>query len=254
MERRTLAEVKAWLEEDLARGPVEIAVAGDIEPDAVIDAVARTFGALPARGPRRPLNDLRRVRFPADPFRREFAIATEIPKADLALYWPTTDGRDIRLARRLNLLAEVLSDRLRLKVREELGDAYSPGVGSVAGDVFPGFGYIQAGITVDPSKTAVILGVVETVAAELAAEGVNEDELKRAKEPVLTSLRESARSNGYWVSNVLAKAQEKPEVLDWCRSRYADNEAITRDELSGLARKYLVFGRASSVAVKPAAE
>ena len=254
MERRTLAEVKAWLEEDLARGPVEIAVAGDIEPDAVIDAVARTFGALPARGPRRPLNDLRRVRFPADPFRREFAIATEIPKADLALYWPTTDGRDIRLARRLNLLAEVLSDRLRLKVREELGDAYSPGVGSVAGDVFPGFGYIQAGITVDPSKTAVILGVVETVAAELAAEGVNKDELKRAKEPVLTSLRESARSNGYWVSNVLAKAQEKPEVLDWCRSRYADNEAITRDELSGLARKYLVFGRASSVAVKPAAE
>ena len=141
-----------------------------------------------------------------------------------------------------------------MKVREELGDAYSPGVGSVAGDVFPGFGYIQAGITVDPSKTAVILGVVETVAAELAAEGVNEDELKRAKEPVLTSLRESERSNGYWVSNVLAKAQEKPEVLDWCRSRYDDNKSITRDELAGLARKYLVFGRASSVAVKPAAK
>ena len=254
MERRNLAEVKAWLDEDLKRGPVEIAVAGDIEPEAVIDAVARTFGALPARGPRKSLEELRRVHFPAKPFQREFVIASEIPKAELALYWPTTDGRDIQLARRLNLLAEVLGDRLRVKVREELGDAYSPGVGSIAGDVFPGFGYIQAGITVDPAKTAVILGVVVNVAAELASQGVNEDELKRAKEPVLTSLRDSARTNGYWVGSVLAKAQEKPEVLAWSRTRYADNESITREELSALAGKYLTSGRASSVAVKPAAK
>lgn len=92
------------------------------------------------------------------------------------------------------------------------------------------------------------------VAAELAAQGVNEDELKRAKEPVLTSLRDSARTNGYWLGDVLAKAQEKPEVLAWCRSRYADNESITHEELSLLARKYLVSGRASSVAVKPVAK
>ncbi|MFM8620116.1 MAG: M16 family metallopeptidase, partial [Opitutaceae bacterium] len=254
MERRNLAEVKVWLEEDLKRGPVEIAVAGDIEPEEVINAVARTFGALPARGPRKSLEELRRVRFPAEPFQREFLIASEIPKAELALYWPTTDGTDIRLARRLNLLAEVLGDRLRVKVREELGDAYSPGVGSIAGDVFPGFGYIQAGITVDPAKTSLILGVVGKVAAELAAQGVNEDELKRAKEPVLTSLRDSARTNGYWVGSVLAKAQEKPEVLAWCRSRYADNDSITREEISDLARNYFASGRVSSVAVKPAAK
>jgi zinc protease len=254
MERRNLAEVKAWLEEDLKRGPVEIAVAGDIEPDDVIDAVARTFGALPARGPRKSFEELRRVRFPAEPFQREFVIASEIPKAELAVFWPTTDGRDIQVARRLSLLAEVLADRLRVKVREELGDAYSPGVGSIAGDVFPGFGYIQAGITVDPAKTTAILGVVEKVAANLALHGVNEDELKRAKEPLLTSLRDSTRTNGYWVGSVLAKAQEKPEVLEWCRSRYADNESITREELSALALKYLASGRTSSVAVKPAAK
>ncbi|MFM1746914.1 MAG: hypothetical protein RLZZ188_580 [Verrucomicrobiota bacterium] len=252
MARRTLAEVKAWLADDLARGPIEIAVVGDIEPGAAIDAVARTFGALPPRAPRKALEELRRVRFPAEPFRREFAIATEIPKAELAIYWPTTDGRDIRLARRLNLLAEVFSDRLRVKVREELGDAYSPGVGSMAGDAYPGFGYIQAGVTVDPSKADAIIGVITKVADELAVGGIDADALRRAKEPVLTSLRESSRSNGYWLGNVLARAQEKPDVLDWCRSRYADNEGITQQELSALARKYLPAGRSSSVVVRPA--
>ena len=192
------------------------------------------------------------MRFPTEPFRREFPIATEIPKAELAMYWPTTDGRDIRLARRLNLLAEVFSDRLRVKVREELGDAYSPGVGSVAGDTYPGFGYIQAGVTLDPAKAAAIRDVIDKVAAELASGGIDDDALKRAKEPVLTSLRESARTNGYWLGNVLARAQEKPEVLDWCRSRYADNEGITREELAALARKYLPTGRSSSVIVRPA--
>ena len=56
-----------------------------------------------------------------------------------------------------------------------------------------------------------------------------EDELNRAKQPVLTNVRESARTNTYWIGSVLAKAQEKPEVLDWARSRVADFESGTLD-------------------------
>jgi zinc protease len=194
------------------------------------------------------------VRFPAEPFVRDFVIATEIPKGDVALYWPTTDARDIRRARRLNLLAEVLSDRLRVKVREELGDAYSPGAGSAAGDVYPGFGYIQAAVTIDPPRAREVADIIVRIAGEIAAGGVTADELERAKQPVLTSLRESARTNPYWLNNVLARAQEKPEVLDWCRSRYADNEAISREELTALARAYLTPARASRVIVVPKAK
>jgi signal transduction histidine kinase len=48
-------------------------------------------------------------------------------------------------------LAEVLADRLRVKVREEIGGAYSPGAGSNASDVYRNFGYISANLTVDPA-------------------------------------------------------------------------------------------------------
>ena len=43
---------------------------------------------------------------------------------------------------------------------------------------------------------------------------VAEDELDRAKKPVLTMLRESSRTNDYWLRSVLSRAQERPEVLD----------------------------------------
>jgi zinc protease len=127
-------------------------------------------------------------------------------------------------------------------------------VGSAAGELYPGYGYIQASVTIDPPRAARVTEIIVQIAATLAEKGVTPDELARAKQPVLTSLRESARTNQYWIGSVLARAQEKPEVLDWCRSRYTDNEAITAEELSALAKAYLGAARASRVSVVPAAK
>ena len=51
---------------------------------------------------------------------------------------------------------------------------------------------------------------------------------------------------------MLARAQEKPEVLDWARSREADVGAITAAELSALAKTYLGRDHASRVTILPA--
>jgi zinc protease len=252
MAQRNLDELKRWVLPELKDGAIEVAIVGDIEIEATIAAVARTLGALPPRKVKPALPEAKAVTFPAEPFHRHFEIKTEIPKGTVAVYWPTTDSFDIKRGRRLNLLAEVLKDRLRLKVREELGEAYSPGVGSAASDVYPGYGYLQSLLTVDPDRAARVADIITTLAAELAEKGVTEDELERAKKPVLTSLRESARTNQYWLSAVLSRAQERPEVLGWSRSRYADNEAITSAELTALAREYLPAKRASRVTVVPA--
>jgi zinc protease len=61
---------------------------------------------------------------------------------------------------------------------------------------------------------------------------------------VLTELRESARTNAYWLNNVLADAQERPERLDRARDRLADYEAITKADLDTLAAAYLAPERA----------
>jgi zinc protease len=251
---RTLEESRDWLAPQLATGAIEIALVGDLDIDATIAAVGRTLGALPTRGPRPALNAERQVRFPEKGFVKEYSVPTEIPKGIVALYWPTTDANDIHRTRRLMMLSEVLSDRLRVKVRQELGGAYSPDAGSVPSDAFPGYGYMLANVTVDPAKAAEITDVMLAIANDLNKTGVTEDELERAKQPILTSLRESARTNGYWIGSVLSRAQEKPEVLDWCRSRYDDNKAITKADLDALAKNYLVPDRVCRVIVRPEAK
>ncbi len=248
----TLDDVRQWLTPELTAGALELAVVGDFDVEAVIAAVAQTFGTLPPRHERPALDDLRNVHVPAEPFDRTFTIVTEIPKGQVVLYWPTTDGRDVRTARRLNVLGSILSDRLRLKIRNELGGAYSPGAGSSTSEVFPGYGLMYATVTVEPAAAETIREAVVAIGNDLQQQGVTADELERALKPILTGTRDSLRDNGYWLGSVLSRAQEKPEVLDWSRTRLADLESIKPDEISALAREYLAAGRVFRVTVLPA--
>lgn len=252
VERFSLADAKSWLATELARAPVEIAVVGDFEPAEVIAAAARTFGTLPPRRPKPDYAAERRVSFPAQPLARSYVVPTEIPKGIVQVYWPATDGRDVNLARRLNLLGSVLEDRLRKRIREEMGDTYSPGAGTSLSDTFPGYGFISASATVDPAQARRVTDAIREVAAELHAQGVTAEELERAKQPALTSLRQSQRTNPYWLNSVLSAAQEQPERLDWARTRISDTESITASELTALARQYLDPARAHEFISLPA--
>lgn len=249
---RTLDELRAWLKPEFATGPVEIAIVGDFDPDDATTAVAQTFGALPKRAKKSAPKDARRVTGPAEPLARAYPVETEIPKAVVRLYWPATDGyTDIRRTRRLNALAEVFSDRLRVKIREQMGGTYSPVAAAELSDTYPGYGFLTAEATVAPAETRTLADAIKAVAADLQANGVTDEELERAKQPALTAIRESARTNGYWLNSVLADAQEHPQVLDWSRQRMADVEAITAAELSALAKQYLDPTQAHEFIVTP---
>jgi zinc protease len=250
MMARNLDEVKAWLAPQLASGALEVSVIGDLDVDTVIECASRTIGTLPKRDPKPALDDLKKVSYPSKPFTWDYSIESEIPKGLVAVYWPTSDGADVHRARRLNILGDILGDRLRVKIREQLGSTYSPNVGSFASDIFPGYGYLEAAVIVDPAKTKQIQDVVVAVAGDMSANGITQDELDRAKNPKLTALRESERTNTYWMT-VLLRAQERPEVLDWARSRKADFESISKADVDALAKAFLSPDKASRVIVRP---
>ncbi|MDQ6626044.1 MAG: insulinase family protein [Verrucomicrobiota bacterium] len=251
MMKRNLEEVKAWLTPQLTAESLEVALVGDFDVEAAIAAAAKTIGSLPARAAKPELAELKKVSFPTKPFAKAFTIDSEIPKGSVLLYWPTDDGLDVHRNRRLNVLAAVLNDRLRIKVREEIGGTYSPRAASNSSEVFPGYGYIFASIDVDPASAQKMSEVVVDLADELAQKGVSDDELERARAPLLTAIRESMRDNNYWLSAVVSRAQEKPEVLDWARTRLSDIDAMTTDDLSAPAKKYLGKDRVSRATILP---
>ena len=247
-------DVRGWLAPIIADDALEVAIVGEIDIEATIELARRTLGALPPRRPKPAFEEERRVAYPAEPPVLEFTVETEIEKALVLTYWPTDDNSDISRTRRLNVLSSIFGDRLRKVIREELAAAYSPSCRSDCSSTYDGYGLFSVGIEVDPGQAATVQAAVLRIAEELRATGVSDDEVTRAKEPILTSIKQTVRQNGYWLNNVLDRAQEKPKVLDHARTRAADFASITKAEIDALAARYLDNARAARFVITPAAD
>ena len=248
---RTVAEMKAWLEPQLQTGYLEIGIVGDLDVQEVIAAATATVGALPARAAEKTNTDaLRAIAFPKSTPEKEFAFDSKIPKSTALVFWPTTDRmKDIKLSRQLSLVAEILSDRVRIKVREELGESYSPDVASMMSDTWPGYGQLMAMMTAEAKDAKELTGIARKLGAELAAKGASADELERARKPLLTALEEQRRNNAYWLGTVVTPSQSKPERLDWARTMLADFTTVSLEDINRLAKQYLGADVATAVRV-----
>jgi zinc protease len=251
MQKRSLAELKAWLTPELAESYLEVSFVGDVDPKAALEAAAATFGALPKRAAKKAdFTQARQVAFPK-PTTEDFKFTTEIPKAIAAMYWPTADMSDIKRTRRLSVLAAVLDDRLRLKVREELGETYSPACYHVANDTFTGYGYMTSMIEVKPEQLDTIGKIVAEIGDSVAKGPITDDEFDRAMKPLLSQLEQMRRDNRYWSQNVLRNAHEHPERLDWARALVSDFQAIKKDEIQALAAEFLTSTRIVTARIIP---
>ena len=176
LESLTIDQAKAWLLPDLTSGYCEITVVGSFDKEAAIALLAQAFGSLPARAATKPdYTAERRVKFP-DATNRDFLFDSEIPKAMAVVHWPTTDIYNIEETRRLGMLSAILDDRLRVKIREELGDAYSPFAHNLPSDTWTDYGYLFASVTVDPPQAASVTEVISEIATELSGgKSITED-------------------------------------------------------------------------------
>lgn len=252
LKQRTLAELKAWLTPAITQDYLEVSVLGDVDAETALAAVAKTLGALPKRAAEKPAYVKERaVAFPSPDASKAFPFETEIPKAIATIYWPTTDMSNIQRTRRLTLLGSVLDDRLRIKVREELGDTYSPACYHVGSDTFTGYGYMTTMIECKPELAESLTKLVIEIGDTLAAGPITDDEFDRAMQPMLTQLEQMRRDNRYWSMNVLRCSQEHPERLDWARTFVSDFSGIKKEEIEALAKEYLGAKRAVTADIMP---
>lgn len=252
VEAITLEEVAAWLAPANQQDFLELSIVGDFEEESLVDALAATFGALPERDAEpRPWTAERRIQKAAVPDQLAFGFRSTVDRAAAIVYWPTTDWWDISLTRRLNLLASVFSDRLRIEIRQQHGDAYSPFAVSDSSEVFTDYGWLFGGAIVDPAVAERVVDAVRSIGQRLATEGVSEDELVRARTPLISRIREMRRNNSYWLNRVLADSQRHPQKIEWANQLIADVESVTAAELSQLAAEYLGEERALGVTISP---
>lgn len=211
--------VRQWLEQPLAGGYLEVSVVGDIDYESVKQAVAATFGALPQRAASAPdyAAAAASVAFPRGVQEKTLRYAASEEQALALVAWPTVDMSDIRITRRLSVLSSIVDDRMRLQIRQKLGEGYSPYAYNRSSDTYKDYGYLAALNMVKPASAEEIGTLIRTIGEEIAAGPISEDEFKRALEPMLTRIREYRRNNRYWLGTVLTDAQRNPQQLEWAQ-------------------------------------
>jgi len=249
----TIEDAKKWLTPELTKGYMELTIVGDFEIDTILPDLLATFGALPVRAAAAPLlPEARKVKLPNAPGSKVFTYDSKIPQAVAFTIWKTAGIRgNQKEFRRLNLLAEILGDRLREEIREKLGASYSPNAGADGSDALEGVGYVLSESIGKPEDTEKLLNTMRDLADKLATQGASADELDRALKPTLGMLEKSLRDNSYWLGTVMSQSQSDPKRLDMARTRDADYKSITLAEINALAKKYLAAENALLVTIKP---
>jgi len=248
--RLTLDNVRSWIDKSLKGEQLELSVVGDFNVEEVERLAGKYLGTLKKRN---SLKMKERTSRPLFPVARnlEVKVPTKISKALVILAYPSADLWDINLTRRLSVLSSVFSERLRKTIREKLGVSYSPFAYNRASRAYPGYGVLSAFIHISPDKTDFVRQEVKNIVSELYKKGVTAEELKRAVDPTLTSIKDMLKKNGYWLNTVLSGSADHPEQLEWCRTIMKDYASITAEEISRLAREYLDNTRVATIIIKP---
>jgi zinc protease len=245
---------KVW-EPLLKQGPIEVLVFGDIDRAATIEALSRTFGALPPRQPIPAEALARRVSFPPVQDKPVVEYHRGDPDAAAAVVaWPTGGGAaKISESRQLEILGEVFANRLLDAIREKSGASYAPNVGTNwPVDVDSG-GRIVAIAQMTPSAIPDFFAQADAIAADLATNGPSADELGLVVEPMRQMLDRALSGHQLWM-NLLEGATQDPGRIANLRSLMSDYTETSPERLKELAARYLASRKGWRMAVIPQGE
>ena len=242
---------RSWIQPQITSSFLEVSIVGDFDETAIA-YILGTLGALPVRANTTDANVTRAINFPEAPQNRTFTYESTLLQAAAYAVWeiPPLTNSNINETRGLLVLASTFRDRMRLKLREELGAAYSPSARSSPSSSFDYGQFVASSVVSPENATSVGLLIIE-IAKELAGQGISDDELVRVLEPTFVDLEESLRSNWYWLNTVMAESQVKPYELDWARGRDEFYASIEVEDINELAKKYLLAENVLRVELLP---
>lgn len=248
----TLAEMTEFLARSRRAGPRTLVAVGDFDPDAVAARAALLFAsaspAVTVSATERP-----RPVFPAGQSQRE-EVEGGTGEAVVVLAWrlDTEDEADQRRLAARRLLATVLNDRMRDRVREEMGASYSPSVRYRYDPTSGGYGFYAATIKTDrafvePVKTAAV-----EVARTLAAAPLPPGTADRVRSTAITAAETQRQRNRYWQHVLEQEVLRGEPFAEWNARQIDALRAVSDADLEAAAAALAARPAEIVVAEKPA--
>ncbi len=222
-----------------------LVVAGDVDPQRVLELAESTYGKIP-RGPDLPP----RLR-PQEPEQNTSRTVTlrdqRVTVPTMRRMWlvPSYNTDEPGEAEALDLLAEILGGGLRSRLYQEL--VVRQGIASSAGAYYLGTAFDDTafGIYGSPRGSATLEQVEAAIVTEinkLTSAGVTDKELDKAKKRFIKSMvfaRDNQSGMARIFGSTLATGGTVSDVLEWPdRIR-----AVTADQIKAAAQKYLDLNR-----------
>ncbi|MBT3310947.1 MAG: insulinase family protein [Desulfobacterales bacterium] len=248
--KNTLNDIRNWFDNALNNEMLEISIVGDFDTDLAVKTISKYFGTLPSGRTSGKNKNKRKPVFPEGKS-IEIKVPTQIQKGIVEVAYPTEDFWNIHRTRRLSVLGQIFSERVRVRIREKLGSAYSSYAYNKPYRSYPGYGIFHAVIHVDPEETNKIIKEIKNIASDLSAGIISDDEFRRALDPILTGIKDKRRTNSYWLNSVLTGLKKHPEQLDWSRTFFKDYASVTISDVKVLAEKYLDNKKAATIKIVP---
>ncbi len=211
----TSADFARIVEGPLTSDPLEVTMVGDVEEAQAIEAVARTFGALPPRAAGdRARSDAIKLRLSNTPPAPQ-TVYHEGPKdqAMVTLAWPLFVWTPDRMheSRVSYLMTRILQDAVTERIRQRLGKSYAPNVGESlqrGGDQ----GVLEMIIQTSPDAADAVQAEALKIAAEFRAGDITDAMLEQARRPLLEAVAKERTYNSWWVE-VMDGSYRYPEKL-----------------------------------------
>ncbi len=251
VEKLDTKQAESWLRQVFQTGPMEIAVVGDMSLEDCLPLAQRYLASLPKpTGDVQALAALRQANFAKGPHRKELTVDSITPMGMVLAGYKGCDYDDHLDRRGLVLIANIISDRLRIQVREEQGLVYSIGCQNEVSQSMKGGGMIYAAAPTKPEMVGELAAAILSIMQEFAQKGPSAEELQVAKEQVRVSLEKSYKEPGFWLGMLSQRRFHQIEISEMAKVQeiYA---AFTPEKLREVAAKYFVEDRLVQVTVAP---
>jgi zinc protease len=224
---------------------------GNFTVDQITPLLNTYIGSLPSKGtPDSRTTDVH-LQFPAS-VQRETVTKGQEPRANTVITFFSDTGLDEAQTARVRAAADIVENKLRDILREQLGGTYSVSVGYSDTSPQPGYGTTTVQFGSSPENVEKLSAAVMTEVDRLRREGPTASDLQIVKEADKNDLVTALRQNAYWL-NALQSSHVLGRDPKMIPRRSERTDALTVDNVHDAIKKYLPADRYTVVTLVPEA-
>jgi zinc protease len=233
-----LLDLQKFFDSQWRNAPITLVIVGDLDIEETLTLVARTFGSLAPRPATPEAVAGPKYSIVASGLHQEHDLEAAEDSSTVGVFAPlaepdlTTDRPSLRL------LSLILAERVRARVREQLGETYAPSVGMYHfSTVLPSV-VLWTNLRTAPGHERIVLDSTLREMESVRANGVSDQEVAGVYAVTRNRWAREHATNPGWIQD-LAAVHSDPEAPEELRNRETALSRVTAADVKRVAERCL---------------